>query len=212
MFSIPVAGLAKTLLGVTISLQAAPAHQAPGHYTVRPGDTLSDIARQEYGSRAEWPALWWTNRHQIANPDAIVVGERLRLSAWHPRKAWLARAAAAAAGASAAPAAGQSPSSLPALTSSAPQPSYQASPYPAASGGVNWSAIAACESGGDWGTDTGNGFYGGLQFSEGTWLAYGGGQYAQTASGASESQQIAVAQRVLAGQGIGAWPVCGANG
>ena len=77
---------------------------------------------------------------------------------------------------------------------------------------VNWDAIAACESGGNWGTSTGNGFYGGLQFSQGTWDAYGGGQYASTAAGASRSQQIAVAQKVLAGQGIGAWPVCGAHG
>lgn len=75
---------------------------------------------------------------------------------------------------------------------------------------VNWTAIANCESGGDWSIDTGNGFYGGLQFSESTWLAYGGGQYAQYANEASESQQIAVAEKVLAGQGIGAWPVCGA--
>ena len=111
----------------------------------------------------------------------------------------------AAAGPSLAPAlasSSQSPSSLPVATSS----------YPATSGGVNWAAIAACESGGNWSTNTGNGFYGGLQFSQGTWDAYGGGQYASTAAGASESQQIAVAQRVLAGQGIGAWPVCGANG
>jgi nucleoid-associated protein YgaU len=75
---------------------------------------------------------------------------------------------------------------------------------------VNWTAIANCESGGDWSIDTGNGFYGGLQFSESTWLAYGGDQYAQYANDASESQQIAVAEKVLAGQGIGAWPVCGA--
>ena len=202
MFSIPAAGLAKTLMGVTISLHAAPAHHVPGHYTVRPGDTLSVIARQEYGSRADWPALWWTNRHQIANPDAIVAGERLRLSTWHPRKAWLRRAAMAAEGTSLAPASAQGPSSLPVAATS----------YPAASGGVNWAAIAACESGGNWSDNTGNGFYGGLQFSEGTWLAYGGGQYASTAAGASQAQQIAVAERVLAGQGIGAWPVCGANG
>jgi len=209
MFSIPAAGLAKTLIGVTISLHAAPAHHVPGHYTVRPGDTLSNIAHQEYGSRADWPALWWTNRHNISNPDAIVVGQKLRLSTWHPHKAWLQRAAAAAAGpvlVPSAPSSSQSPSSLPVAASS-----YPAS-YPASSGGVNWSAIAACESGGNWGTNTGNGFYGGLQFSQGTWDAYGGGQYASTAAGASESQQIAVAQRVLAGQGIGAWPVCGANG
>jgi nucleoid-associated protein YgaU len=76
---------------------------------------------------------------------------------------------------------------------------------------VNWTAIANCESSGDWAANTGNGFYGGLQFTESTWLAYGGGQYAQYANDASESQQIAVAEQVLAGQGIGAWPVCGAN-
>ena len=84
-------------------------------------------------------------------------------------------------------------------------PSYSGS-------GVNWYAVANCESGGNWGTNTGNGFYGGLQFSESTWLANGGGQYSSTASGASASEQIAVANRVLASQGIGAWPVCGANG
>ena len=203
MFSIPAAGLAKTLIGVTISLHAAPAHHVPGHYTVRPGDTLSDIARQEYGSRADWPALWWTNRHNISNPDAIVVGQKLRLSAWHPRKAWIEKAAMAARPALAPAPSSQSPSSLPVATSS--YPSYSG-------GGVNWDAIAACESGGNWGTSTGNGFSGGLQFSQGTWDAYGGGQYASTAAGASRSQQIAVAQKVLAGQGIGAWPVCGANG
>ncbi len=207
MFSIPAAGLVKTLMGVTISLHAAPAHQVPGHYTVKPGDTLSNIAHQVYGSRADWPALWWTNRHKIANPDAIVVGQRLRLSTWHPRKAWLVRAAMAAT-APAPVASSQSPSSVPVATSSYPA----ATSYPASSGGVNWAAIAACESGGNWSTNTGNGFYGGLQFSQGTWLAYGGGAYAPTASGASASQQIAVAQRVLAGQGIGAWPVCGGNG
>ena len=207
MFSIPAAAVAKTLMGVTISLHAAPAHHVPGHYTVKPGDTLSAIAHKAYGSRADWPALWWTNRHKVGNPDAIVVGQRLQLSTWHPRKAWIEKAAMAARPVLAQAPSSQSPSSLPVATSSAP-----VSGYPASSGGVNWSAIAACESGGNWSTNTGNGFYGGLQFSQGTWDAYGGGQYASTAAGASQSQQIAVAQRVLAGQGIGAWPVCGANG
>jgi resuscitation-promoting factor RpfA len=76
---------------------------------------------------------------------------------------------------------------------------------------VNWTAIANCESSGNWADNTGNGFYGGLQFTESTWLAYGGGSYAQYPYDASESDQIAVAENVLAGQGIGAWPVCGAN-
>jgi resuscitation-promoting factor RpfA len=75
---------------------------------------------------------------------------------------------------------------------------------------VNWTAIANCESSGNWAADTGNGFYGGLQFTESTWLAYGGGSYAEYPYDASESDQIAVAESVLAGQGIGAWPVCGA--
>jgi resuscitation-promoting factor RpfA len=80
---------------------------------------------------------------------------------------------------------------------------------PANADSVNWDAIAACESGGNWSINTGNGYYGGLQFSAGTWRAYGGGAYAPTASQASRSAQIAVAEKVLAGQGIGAWPVCG---
>jgi len=209
MFSIPAVGVAKALMGVTISLHAAPAHHVPGHYTVKPGDTLSTIAKHAYGSRADWPALWWTNRHKVGNPDAIVVGQRLRLSTWHPRKAWIERAAMAASTPPAppAPAAPVQPSSVPVVSSA---PSYSGASY--SGGGVNWDAIAACESGGNWGISTGNGFSGGLQFSQGTWSAYGGGQYASSAAGASRSQQIDVAQRVLAGQGIGAWPVCGSRG
>lgn len=72
-----------------------------------------------------------------------------------------------------------------------------------------WEAVAQCESGGNWSIDTGNGYSGGLQFSPSTWSAYGGDQYASSASQASESQQIAVAEQVLASQGPGAWPVCG---
>lgn len=71
-----------------------------------------------------------------------------------------------------------------------------------------WDRVAACESGGNWSINTGNSFYGGLQFTRSTWLAYGGGQYASRADLASKSAQIAVAQRTLKGQGPGAWPVC----
>lgn len=78
----------------------------------------------------------------------------------------------------------------------------------AAPADVNWDAIAACESGGNWATATGNGFYGGLQFALGTWRANGGSGMPQNAS---RTQQITVAQRVLATQGIGAWPVCGSR-
>ncbi|MEV4556988.1 transglycosylase family protein [Kitasatospora sp. NPDC049285] len=71
-----------------------------------------------------------------------------------------------------------------------------------------WDRVAQCESGGNWSINTGNGYYGGLQFSSSTWRAYGGGQYAGRADQASRAQQIAVAERVLASQGPGAWPVC----
>ncbi|MGM0351506.1 transglycosylase family protein [Streptomyces sp. Adlamb9] len=72
-----------------------------------------------------------------------------------------------------------------------------------------WDAVAQCESGGNWSINTGNGYYGGLQFSASTWAAYGGTAYASTADQASKSQQITVAEKVLAAQGKGAWPVCG---
>ncbi len=68
--------------------------------------------------------------------------------------------------------------------------------------------VAACESGGNWATNTGNGFYGGLQFAQSTWAAYGGTAYAARADLASKAAQITVAERVLAGQGWAAWPVC----
>ena len=72
-----------------------------------------------------------------------------------------------------------------------------------------WDQVAQCESTGNWSINTGNGYYGGLQFSASTWAAYGGTQYASTADQATKDQQIAVAEKVLASQGPTAWPVCG---
>lgn len=74
---------------------------------------------------------------------------------------------------------------------------------------VNWDAIAACESGGNWSTNTGNGYYGGLQFTLGTWRANGGRGMPHNAS---KAEQIRVAENTLRSQGIGAWPVCGRRG
>ncbi|GHA40449.1 hypothetical protein GCM10010329_74430 [Streptomyces spiroverticillatus] len=81
-----------------------------------------------------------------------------------------------------------------------------------AASGANWAAVAACESGGNWATNTGNGYFGGLQFTQQTWAAYGGTAYASSAHQATQAQQIAVAEKVLAGQGAGAWGSCGAKG
>jgi hypothetical protein len=74
---------------------------------------------------------------------------------------------------------------------------------------VNWDAIAACESGGNWAINTGNGYYGGLQFTIGTWRANGG---SGSPAAASREEQIRVAENVLAHQGLGAWPSCGRRG
>ncbi|MCI3278071.1 transglycosylase family protein [Streptomyces cylindrosporus] len=71
-----------------------------------------------------------------------------------------------------------------------------------------WNKVAACESSDNWSINTGNGFYGGLQFTQSTWEAYGGAKYASRADLATKDQQIAVAEKVLAGQGPRAWPVC----
>jgi hypothetical protein len=74
---------------------------------------------------------------------------------------------------------------------------------------VNWDAIAACESGGNWAINTGNGYFGGLQFSPSTWRANGG---SGMPNHASRAEQIRVAENVLRSQGIGAWPTCGRRG
>ncbi|MFC4036030.1 transglycosylase family protein [Streptomyces polygonati] len=71
-----------------------------------------------------------------------------------------------------------------------------------------WDRIARCESGGNWHINTGNGYYGGLQFSAATWRSYGGGAYASTADRASRAEQIAIATKLQHASGWGAWPVC----
>ncbi len=99
MFSMAVAGLVKPLIAVTITLNPAAAYHGPGSYTIRPGDTLSQIAARAYGSAADWPAIWWANRRQVPHPDLITAGQRLALPSSHQVPPWLARAALAAAAA-----------------------------------------------------------------------------------------------------------------
>jgi len=200
MFSIPVAGLAKTLIAVTMPMHAAAAHQAPANYTVKPGDTLSSIARHEYGSAAAWPALWWVNRHKVHNPEVIMVGQRLTLSSWHPRKAWLNRAALAAI-----------PAAAPALPVSAPAASPAAVTQPAstatvtyggASGGFQ-ACVIARESGGNASAVNPSSGAGGLyQFLPSTWAALGHSGLPQNASVAEQNQAF---QQQYAQSGGSAW-------
>ncbi len=71
-----------------------------------------------------------------------------------------------------------------------------------------WSRLAHCESGGRWHVNTGNGYYGGLQISPGTWRGYGGKRYASNAHRASKKAQVRIAKRIRNRQGWGAWPSC----
>ena len=74
--------------------------------------------------------------------------------------------------------------------------------------GASWDALASCESGGNWHINSGNGFYGGVQFDFGTWIAHGGQKYAPRADLATREEQIAIARTTQQVQGWGAWPVC----
>jgi hypothetical protein len=74
-----------------------------------------------------------------------------------------------------------------------------------------WDDLARCESGGDWAINTGNGYYGGLQFSHATWHGYGGGEFAEYPHEATRDEQIVVAERLRAARGYAPWPACRAK-
>jgi nucleoid-associated protein YgaU len=160
----------------TISIQTS--------YKVRQGDTLSSIARHVYGHASRWPALWYTNRKKVHNPNALDAGVTLQLSAWHPRKSWIlhkalnhipkpppppapapvqaAAPAAATAASDAQPAADPAPAAAPAENvSTAGMGSFQ-------------SCVINAESGGNSQVMNSTGHYGLYQFSAQTWAAHGG--------------------------------------
>jgi len=202
VFSIPVAGLAKTLLVVTIPLHPAAAHQAPAHYTVKAGDTLSSIAKHEYGSTADWPALWWVNRDKVSNPQVIMVGQKLKLSAWHPRKGWLDREAMAAVTAPAPAPLEAAPAPASAPVSTAPASTAPAASYNGASGSYQACVIQA-ESGGNPSAVNPSTGAGGLYgFLPSTWQALGHSGLPENASVAEQNQAF---QQEYAQSGGSAW-------
>lgn len=165
------------------------------YVTVTEGDYLEKIANNH---NTTWVRLYNANE-TIANPDIITVGQRLRIPTADEQLAERSLPQPVAVEAIAPVA----------QDYSAPAP--QRSTAPAVSGSGVWDQLAQCEAGGNWSINTGNGYYGGLQFSPGTWTGYGGGAYASTANQANREQQIAIAEKVLAGQGWGAWPACSAK-
>jgi len=96
-------------------------------------------------------------------------------------------------------------------SSSSSSSSSSSAPASSGSSGINWDAIANCESTNNWSINTGNGYYGGLQFDSGTWLSNGGGQYAPRADLATKEQQIAIAENTAASRGTSPW-ACGGAG
>jgi LysM repeat protein len=172
---------------------AAKTDQKRKKVTVKQGDSLSKIAKR--AKLSSWRPVWDLNK-KVKHPNLIYPGQKLLLPAKgekvkHRPLPALAVTRVVSQERAAAP--GSSGRSTVTRSSAAP-----------AGGGV-WDRLAQCESGGNWGINTGNGYSGGLQFSPGTWAANGG---TGSAHNASRAEQIRVAERVRASQGWGAWPAC----
>ncbi len=178
-----VLALSGAVLASAFALPAAASTGGQKAYTVKSGDTLSKIAgRQGLGS---WRAIFDANA-SVENPDLIFPGQHLVIPAQGAEL--------------------RSRSHTPSTRSTRSSRHSSAPPRSSpVAGGSAWDRLAQCESGGNWSADTGNGFYGGLQFTTGSWRAAGGAGMPQNAS---RSTQIQVAQRLQQMQGWGAWPTC----
>ncbi|HEY3954121.1 MAG TPA: transglycosylase family protein [Streptosporangiaceae bacterium] len=201
--SIAAAGAAKTLMAVTISLHPAAAAHGSSHITVKPGNTLSSIAKQELGKSADWPALWWTNRHSVHNPQLLRVGERLNVPSKPQLTAAIRRAAMHAIPVAPAPAPVQA-SAAPATATATAEP-VAAAPATTAytgSGGFQ-SCVIQAESGGDASAVNGSSGAGGLYgFLPSTWRSLG---YSGAPQDASVSEQNAAFAKEYAQSGGSAW-------
>lgn len=169
--------------------------KSPKTCKIKPGDTLQKIADRH---DTKIKTLVWRNR--IPSEDFIIAGNTLKLRGH--RRSWRQPAPVVQVS-TATSTETQAPSSVPTST-----------PAPVSTSGVNWDAIAQCESGGDWTIDST--YDGGLQFHPDTWARAGGTQYCAFAYQCSREQQIAVAERWVEMTGCvqcsSGWPVCGAHG
>jgi LysM repeat protein len=189
---------------IGIGFSSAPAYAAPKKenqpssqmVTIEPGDSLSKIAKAKDSTVQR---LFDANV-SIENPDLIYPGEKVRIPN-KDEKLTTRPMPVAATPAPVAPAAPTAPAS-----SSTPRTT--AVTAPAVVGGSVWDRLAQCESGGNWAINTGNGYYGGLQFSLSSWQAVGG---SGLPSDASREEQIMRAEQLRAVQGWGAWPACSAK-
>ena len=201
--SIAGAGAAKTAIAVTVSLHPGAAHQAAHTVTVRSGDSLSSISQRAYGKAADWPALWWANRHSVPNPSLVLVGQHLRLPEQPKVSAGLTRAALAAipGPAPVALAAPAQPAAA-AATSTVSSVPAQAASYNGAPGSFQ-SCVIQRESGGNAGAVNASSGAGGLYgFLPSTWQALG---FSGLPENASVSQQNAAFAKEYAQSGSSAW-------
>jgi len=170
-----------------------PAVPAPVMATIQPGDSLSSIAE---ANQTTYNRLFDANG-QISDPNIIHPGDQVRIP--RPDEQLVAR-----------PLPTPAPVAVPvdnSVTSAKPT-----APVATASvSGDVWDRLARCEAGGNWAINTGNGYYGGLQFNAGTWISNGGGSYAPRADLATREQQIEIAKRLVAGRGWSPWPACAAS-
>lgn len=176
------------------------------HYTVRAGDTLSVIAKREYGKAADWPTLWWDNKRRVGNPNMIVPGERLTLGSWHHPGKYVRRVALAAIPVPVY----RPPASHTILAAAAPAPSAPAPPAAAppvvvsagAPGGFQ-ACVIARESGGNPSAVNPSSGAGGLyQFLPSTWAALGHSGLPENASVAEQNQAF---QQAYAQSGTSPW-------
>lgn len=165
--------------------------------TIEPGDSLSKIAKAKDSTVQR---LFDANT-DIENPDLIYPGDELRIPAKDEKLATRPMPTAVPA----APVAAPSTVAPAPATNSAPR---AASSAPVVASGSVWDRLAQCESGGNWAINTGNGYYGGLQFSLSSWQAVGG---SGLPSDASREEQIMRGEQLRAMQGWGAWPACSAK-
>ncbi|MBA3757378.1 transglycosylase family protein [Candidatus Saccharibacteria bacterium] len=166
------------------------------------GDTLDGIATDH---QTTYKRLYDANT-AIVDPDLIYPGDKVRVPSAEEQIAERALPVEAVKPPVVKPAPVRKPTAV---------KSYQRTNAPrapvAVSSGSEWDRLAQCESGGNWAINTGNGYYGGVQFDRGTWLGNGGGVYAPTANLATREQQIAIASKVQAARGWSPWPACSAK-
>jgi LysM repeat protein len=179
----------------TAKTQPAPKPEAPPQpkiVTVEPGDYLTKIADDNQTTSLR---MFYANT-AIANPDLIYPDQQLRVpdpsENLTPREVPVNQQIAA-------------PTADEASTAATPQPTVSA---PAVAGDSVWDSLAACEAGGNWAINTGNGYYGGLQFTLGSWQGVGGSGLPNQAS---REEQIMRGQMLQTRSGWGAWPACAAR-